>query len=226
MKIRLQKFIADSGYCSRRMAEQLILNKKVKVNGKIAEIGTSVSDKDVVNINNKTIFPIKEKIYIAFNKPKGYICSNKTNSTEKSIFDILPFKEKLFVAGRLDKDSHGLVILTNDGGFAYKITHPSFSHEKEYEVTVDKSISKETLKKLQEGVDIKEKTLARMKSIKKIGNKKYNIILTEGKNRQIRRSLGSLSYTVLDIKRIRINNYIIGKIKKGSWKKINPPINQ
>ncbi len=222
MKIKLQKFIADSGYCSRRKAEELILNNKVRVNNKPAQIGMRVSSIDKVTVDNNLIKSKKELIYIALHKPKGYVCTNKKESKTKNIFDIISLKEKLFVAGRLDKESRGLILLTNDGDFAYKITHPSFSHEKEYNIVIDKNIKKKDIEKLLKGVDIKEKTLAKMKTIEKIGSKKYKVILTEGRNRQIRRSLGSLFYTVLDIKRVRINNYSLQGIKEGSWKKIKP----
>ncbi len=220
MKTRLQKFIADCGYCSRRKAEELILNKRVKVNNQEAKIGMCVSEKDKVTVDNKVLKHKKKHLYILLNKPKGYVCTNVKNSSIKSIFQLVPFQEKLFVAGRLDKESRGLVILTNDGSFGYRTTHPSFLHEKEYNVVVDKNITKEVEKKLLQGVDIKEKTVAKIKSIEKIGNKKYKLVLTEGKNRQIRRSLGALSYTVLDIERVRINNYTLKGIKEGCWKEV------
>lgn len=222
MKIKLQKFIADSGYYSRRKAEELILNNKVRVNNKLAQIGMRISSADKITIEDNLIKPKKELIYIALHKPRGYVCTNKKEGKIKNVFDIIPLKEKLFVVGRLDKESRGLVLLTNDGDFAYRTTHPSFSHEKEYNIVVDKNINKEDIEKLLRGVDIKEKTLAKIKSIEKIESKKYKVILTEGRNRQIRRSLGSLFYTVLDIKRVRINNYNLRGIKEGSWKKLKP----
>ncbi len=222
MEIKLQKFIADCGHCSRRKAEELILSNKVIVNNKTAKIGMRVSTADKITIDGVLIKPKKETIYIALHKPKGYVCSNKKESGVKTIFDIIPSKEKLFVAGRLDKESRGLVILTNDGDFAYKTTHPSFSHEKEYNIVVDKNISKKDIERLLKGVDIKEKTLVKMKSIEKMSSKKYKVVLTEGRNRQIRRSLGVLCYTVLDIKRVRINNHTLCGIREGFWKKIKP----
>ncbi len=220
MKIKIQKFIADSGYCSRRKAEQLILEKKVKVNRKFATIGMRVDSKDTVVIEGKVITPQKNLLYIALNKPQGYVCTNKETPGEKNIFSLINIEERLFVVGRLDKDSRGLVLLTNDGDFAFKLTHPSFSHEKEYEVLLSKDVNKDTEEKLKEGVDIKEKTLAKIKEIKRIKSKKYKVVLTEGKRRQIRRIFEVFGITVLDLKRIRIDKYKLGGLKEKQWKLI------
>jgi 23S rRNA pseudouridine2605 synthase len=220
MKTKIQKFIADSGYCSRRKAEQLILEKKVKVNRKLATIGMRVDSKDTVVVEGKVIIPQKEFLYIALNKPQGYVCTNKENPGEKNIYSLLNIEERLFVVGRLDKDSRGLVLLTNDGDFAYKLTHPSFSHEKEYEILLSKDVSKEAEEKLKEGVDIKEKTPAKIKDIKKIKPKKYKVVLTEGKRRQIRRMFEVFGITVLDLKRIRIDKYELKGLKEKQWKVI------
>jgi 23S rRNA pseudouridine2605 synthase len=220
MKIKIQKFIADSGYCSRRKAEQLILEKKVKVNRKLATIGMRVDSKDTVVVEGKVITPQKELLYVALNKPQGYVCTNRGNPGEKNIYSLLNIEERLFVVGRLDKDSRGLVLLTNDGDFAYKLTHPSFSHEKEYEILLSKDVSKEAEEKLKEGVDIKEKTPAKIKDIKKIKTKKYKVVLTEGKKRQIRRMFEVFGITVLDLKRIRIDKYELKGLKEKQWKVI------
>jgi 23S rRNA pseudouridine2605 synthase len=220
MKIKIQKFIADSGYCSRRKAEQLILEKKVKVNRKPATIGMRVDNKDTVVVEGKVITPQKELLYVALNKPQGYVCTNRENPGEKNIYSLFNIEERLFVVGRLDKDSRGLVLLTNDGDFAYKLTHPSFSHEKEYEILLSKDVSKEAEEKLKKGVDIKEKTPAKIKDIKKIKTKKYKVVLTEGKRRQIRRMFEVFGITVLDLKRIRIDKYELKGLKEKQWKVI------
>lgn len=221
MKIKLQKFIADSGYCSRRKAEDLILTGKVKVNNEKAVIGMRVDKKDEISINNLKIELNEDLVYIALNKPKNYSCTNKEIDGEKNVFSIVETKERVFIVGRLDKDSRGLVLLTNDGDFSYRLTHPSFCHEKEYEVETSKEIDKETIGRLLSGVDIKEKTKAKMEKIEKIGFKKYRIILTEGRNRQIRRMFEVFDCTARDIKRTRIDKYCLGDLKEGCWKYIN-----
>jgi pseudouridine synthase len=217
MKIKIQKFISDSGYCSRRKAEELVLAKKVKVNKRFATIGMRVDNKDTVVVEGKVIIPKKDPLYIALHKPKGYVCTNSENPREKNIFSLVNIEDRLFVVGRLDKDSRGLVLLTNDGDFAYKLTHPSFSHEKEYEVELSKDVNEEIKEKLKRGVDIKERSLAKMKEIERIKPKKYRVILTEGKRRQIRRMFEVFSCTVLDLKRVRIDKYHLGKIREKTW---------
>jgi pseudouridine synthase len=217
MKEKLQKIIAESGFCSRRKAEELIVEKRVKVNGIVAEIGQRIEHADKILIDNKPLKTERKLIYILLNKPIGYICTNKVEAGEKTVFDLVDIKERLFSVGRLDKNSRGLVLLTNDGDFSYKLTHPSFEHEKEYEIVLGKEIDGDIKKKMKEGVDIKEKTLAKIKSIKRIGERKYIVVLSEGKRRQIRRMFEVFNCTVLDIKRIRINNYLLGDIKEKKW---------
>ncbi len=219
---KIQKFIARSGYCSRRKAEKLIEEKKVTVNKNLAKLGMRVSEKDVIRIEGKTLKPKEKTIIIALNKPKGYSCTHKEVPGEKNIFTLLDLKERVFIAGRLDKNSRGLVILTNNGELAYKLTHPSFEHEKEYKVELSKDLKEEVAEKLKEGVDIGEKTKAKIKEIEKIKNKKYRVILSEGKNRQIRRMFEVFNYTVTDLQRVRIDKYKLKKIKEGNWYFIEP----
>lgn len=215
---RLQKFIADSGYCSRREAELLIKQKQVRVNKKVAEIGMSVNDDDKVTVRGAIIKPNKEPIYIALNKPKGYV---STSSGEKSISSLVRVPERLFIVGRLDKSSHGLILLTNDGDFAYRLTHPSFAHEKEYIIELAKDINSEMVAEFKKGIDLGEKTKSFMKSIKKIGPKKYRVVLSEGRNHQIKRMFEFFGRTVLDLQRVRMGKYKMGNLKKGSWVFIN-----
>lgn len=217
MKVKLQKFIADSGYCSRRKAEDLIEQKKVQVNGRLAVIGMRVDDNDTVVVEEKRIKKGKKLIYIALNKPKGYTCTNRDIPGEKNVFSLVDVKERLFIVGRLDKDSRGLVLLTNDGDFAYHLTHPSFSCEKEYRVELSKDVGEKTGEALKQGVDIGEKTPAKMKKIERIGNKRYKVILSEGKRRQIRRMFEVFNCTVLDLQRTRIDKYKLGNIKEKQW---------
>ena len=220
MKIKLQKYIADSGYCSRRMAEDLIGKKKVKVNNKVATIGMRVDDNDKIVIESKNIKPKKDLIYIALNKPRGYVCTNRETTGEKNIFSLVHIKERLFTVGRLDKESRGLILLTNDGDFAYKLTHPSFSHEKEYKVKLSRDIDRSIENILKSGVDINEKTKAKMKEIEKIGPKKYRVVLTEGKKRQIRRMFEVFDRTVHDLLRVRIDKYQLGGLREKNWRYI------
>ena len=215
---KLQKLIADRGYCSRRAAEKLISEGKVKVNGELAVLGMRVKEDDKVLIEGKPVKNISEDLLIALNKPKGYVCSNKEVPGEKNIFKLVKKNKRLFSVGRLDKNSRGLVLLTNNGDLAYRLSHPSFEHEKEYEVVINNPLDPLLEEKLKEGVDIGDKTPARIKEIEKIGRKKYKVILNEGRNRQIRRMFEVFSCTVLDLKRTKIDKYSLGDLREGSWK--------
>ncbi len=224
----LQKYIAQSGYCSRRKAEELIKQGRVILNGKIAKIGDKVDKGDQVIIQGKEIKLPKEQIYIILNKPKGYVCTSRKFKKEKNVFDLLPTKEKLSLAGRLDKDSRGLVLLSNDGDLIQKLTHPRYEHEKEYIVKIknEQNLSQSIIiEKFIKGIDIGEGDgIVCAKEIKCLGNNKFRIILTSGKKRQIRRMFKALNCEVLDLERIRIGNIKLGKLKSGEWKKIKKPI--
>jgi pseudouridine synthase len=221
--IRLQKYLSDLGVASRRKSEELIKKGFIKLNGKIVtEMGIKIDpDKDKVIYNNQEI---KEKLaleYYAFNKPKEV--ESTVKSSEKGVLcikDFFPKNKKLFPVGRLDKDSEGLIIVTNDGVLTYKLTHPSFNHQKEYLVQVNKLILDEDLLKLERGVLIK-KYLAKAKKVKRINSRNFLITLTEGKNRQIRRMCRNLGYQVIKLKRIRIGNFYLEDIKKGEYKKLS-----
>ena len=221
MKIVLQKYIAESGFCSRRRAEELIRQKKVKVNNEIAELGTRVSEKDEVVIAGKEIKLIKKKIYIILNKPAGYTCTNRKFKGEKNIFELVDVKERLYTVGRLDKNSHGLVLLTNDGDLTEQLTHPRFEHEKEYlvklKVKSEKFKVEEIIKSFRKGVDIGENEIGKAKNVEYLGDDKFRIILTEGKKRQIKRMFGALNLEVADLKRIRISSVKLGNLKRGKW---------
>lgn len=212
----LQKFIADSGYCSRRRAEELIANGRVKVNGEVAEPGRKVNDRDRIQVDGRPLSSPSSKIYIKLYKPAGYVCTNKKFAGEKNIFDLVKVKERLFVAGRLDKDSRGLVVLTNDGEWVNKITHPSFGCEKEYHVQVSR-LNNEILKSLRKGVDIGDEGMVRTKEAEKIDDSTIKIVLEQGKKRQIRRMLSAGGAKVKDLKRVRIHNIGLGKLKEGEW---------
>jgi pseudouridine synthase len=235
MKIVLQKFIAESGYCSRRQAEELIRQKKVLVNGKLAELGMKVDGGDEVKIGKQKLSLSKEKIYIILNKPKGYTCTNRQFIGEKNVFDLVKNKERLFTVGRLDKDSRGLILLTNDGDLALKLTHPKYEHEKEYIVTItnyelparfaSESVAgrqitnDKIMKRIRKGIDIGGGDgTVRAKDIRYIGDNKFKIILTEGKKRQIRRMFKGAGCEIIDLVRVRIGNIKLENLAEGKFK--------
>jgi len=216
--MRLQKFIANAGIISRRKAEELILNGKVKVNSEIIKEFKDVTEKDKIEINNKIISTPK-KIAIKINKKINFVCTNKKFKNEKNIYELLPKKyHNLKICGRLDKNSTGLVILSNDGDFILQNTHPRYKKEKEYEVEFDKNITNEIIEKWQKPLLINNENYAKCK-IKKINKNKIKIILTEGKNRQIRKIAKYFGLNVKNLKRIRIGKIKLD-IKSGEWQKI------
>jgi len=227
MKTILQKFISQSGYCSRRQAEELIRAGEVLVNGKKAELGQRADEQDRIEIDGKRLEAIPEKIYIALNKPAGYTCTNRIFAGEKNIFELLPAEYyNLHAAGRLDKNSRGLLLLTNDGDFTLKVTHPRYGHEKRYRVSISKfkfQISKQFLNdlisKFKSGIDIGEGDgVVHAKNIKYLQNNEFEITLNEGKKRQIRRMFKALGYEVEDLQRIAIGRFTLDGLREGEWK--------
>lgn len=227
MNIVLQKYIADAGYCSRRDAEALIREGKVKLNGQIAELGARAGSGDQVMVAGKILQAAAEKVYIILNKPVGYVCTNRHFQDEKNIFELLDVRERLFVVGRLDKNSRGLVLFTNDGELTERLSHPRYGHEKEYEVTVKNQEShpgragknKDIEFQFKKGIDIGEGDgIVRAKRLEMVGKNKYRIILTEGKKRQIRRMFQALGLVVTDLVRVRIGSIHLGDLKLGEWR--------
>ena len=220
--IRLQKFIADAGITSRRKAEELITAGKIKVNGKIVTtLGTKVDPIfDQVEYNGTQIKPTEQKIYLAIHKPVGVI-SSTSDVQGKTVLDLVKSPHRLFPVGRLDKDSSGLLILTNDGDFANQILHPKFGAEKEYFVVTDINFEQKDIHKLQQPMVVGGKKIRPVKVVS-IENDSLRLILHEGVNRQIRRMLGRLGYTVKKLKRIRIGKLELGSLKAGEWKEISP----
>ncbi len=222
MTMRLQKFLAHSGICSRRKAEKYIQQGRIKVNDKIVvELGTKiVPGEDKILFDNNQIFLNleKENIYIALNKPVGFISScSRSHKKEKIVLDLVDIKERIYPVGRLDKDSEGLILLTDDGALHNKLSHPSFDHEKEYEVTTFKIISDDSLKKMEQGLYIDgEKT--RRSEIKRLSNTQFRIILKQGRNRQIRKMVKKLGNRVENLKRIRVSNIKLGNLQKSKWR--------
>ena len=223
MKMRLNKFLALSGIASRRKCDLLIEQGRIFVNKKqVSELGEKIDpDLDIVEFDGKKV-NLKKSVYILLNKPEGFLCScAKRNLSEKTILDLIDVKERIFPVGRLDKNSSGLIILTNDGELALKLTHPSFEKEKEYEVLVNKKITLEFLQSMERGVVIENDYKTRKTKLKKISDKSFSIILKEGKKRQIRQMCQALGYFVVKLKRTRIGKLKLANLKVGEWKKIS-----
>tara|TARA_B100000886_G_scaffold308154_1_gene241630 strand:+ start:62 stop:784 length:723 start_codon:yes stop_codon:yes gene_type:complete len=207
MATRINKYLSEVGYCSRRRADRLIEEGKVKINGKIPEIGTKVEDDDQVEVEGQKLEKsTKQKnTYLAFNKPVGIVCTTDGGVEPDNIIDFIKYHKRIFPIGRLDKFSEGLIFLTNDGDIVNKILRARNNHEKEYIVSVNRPIDKEFIQAMSNGVEILE-TKTKNCFVKKLGQKKFKIILTQGLNRQIRRMCESLGYKVKSLKRIRIMN--------------------
>jgi len=220
--MRLNKFIAHSGVASRRKADELILAGKVKINGEVVDdLGIIVDEeKDQVEVNGAPINLIDKKIYVALNKPLGYLCSAK-NWQGKSVLELIDIPERIYPVGRLDKDSVGLVILTNDGDFAYQLTQAKFLHEKEYEVVFDRLLDKEDIKIFESGMDLDRDKVQPIK-VRKVRGNKANLILLQGINRQIRRMAEARGYRVNYLKRIRIGKLELGDLPVGQYRLIKP----
>ncbi len=220
--VRLQKYMADKGIASRRKCEEFITDGLVKVNGKVVtELGTKVDpEKDVVEVNESKVEAVKaDYIYIMLNKPAGYITSLKqADSTSPLVTDLLKkIKERVYPVGRLDKESSGLLLLTNDGDFAYKLMHPSFEKEKEYIVTTEQTVTRTMIERFEKGIIIEGRKTYPAK-VKRIELTKISMVIKEGRNRQIRKMLQKVGNTVISLKRIRINNLTLGSLKEGGYR--------
>ena len=207
MATRINKYLSELGYCSRRRADRLIDEGKVTINGKIPEIGTKVEDGDQVEVEGQSIEKLtkQKKIYLAFNKPVGIVCTTDRGVEPDNIIDFIKYPKRIFPIGRLDKSSEGLIFLTNDGDIVNKILRSRNNHEKEYIVRVNRPINREFILTMSNGVEILG-TKTKNCFVKKLGPKKFKIILTQGLNRQIRRMCESLGYRVKSLKRVRIMN--------------------
>lgn len=218
--VRLNKYLSQQGLASRREADRLIEEGSVKVNGKVVtEMGTKINpEKDKVELNSIQMAENKRMIYVALNKPKGYVCSMKATREDPDIVtDLVDVGERIYPVGRLDKETTGLLIMTNDGTLVNKIIHPSSESEKEYEVTFQQLIPEGALDKLREGVKlVGERTLPT--KVKKIGPAKIRIILREGKNRQVRRICQKVGYPVKTLKRVRIKDLELEDLPLGRWR--------
>lgn len=214
---RLNKYIAETGYCSRREADKLIENKRVTINGNIPELGTKVAPTDTVAIDGKVIgIPTEKPVYLAFNKPVGIVCTTDTRVEKDNIIDYINYPKRIFPIGRLDKPSEGLIFLTNDGDIVNKILRAGNQHEKEYIVTVNKPITDDFIKKMSNGLPILD-TITKKCKVEKISKYVFKIILIQGLNRQIRRMCEFLDYEVTRLKRIRIMNVQLD-LPVGQWR--------
>ena len=216
MQTRINKYISETGFCSRREADKLIEQGRVKINGAIPEMGTKVSDGDKVEIDGKPLKIKEPHIYIAFYKPPG-ITSTTDLKDKDNIIDFINHRKRIFPIGRLDKPSEGLLFLTNDGDIVNKILRAGNNHEKEYIVSVDKRITPEFISKMGNGVSILE-TVTQKCFVEKLDNTSFKIILTQGLNRQIRRMCEELDYKVTKLKRVRIMNVTLDGLSSGKWR--------
>jgi len=218
---RINKYLSEIGYCSRRQADRLIAAGRVYVNGKKAEMGLKICSKDKIIVNGEALNKPKNKlVYLAFHKPKGIVCTTDTSVEKDNIIDYINYPKRIFPIGRLDKPSEGLIFLTNDGDIVNKILRARNNHEKEYLVTVNKPITREFINKMGNGVPVLD-TVTKKCFVKQTHKNKFKIILTQGLNRQIRRMCEFLNYKVVDLKRVRIMNIKLD-IKVGKWRYFKP----
>ena len=222
---RLQKFLANAGIASRRKCEELILNGKVEVNGEVVtELGTKVSDKDIVKYNGKIVKPEEEKVYILLNKPIGYVTTAKDQFNRDTVLDLVKINKRIVPVGRLDMYTSGALILTNDGDFVNMLTHPKNEINKTYNVTVKGNITKEDVENLQNGVEIDDGYITKPAKVKilKIDEEKnisrIQITIHEGKNRQVRKMCEAINKKVLALHRSKIGDIEVNNLKVGKWR--------
>lgn len=216
--MRLQKFLSAAGVCSRRKGEEYIQAGKITVNGNVAtQLGSKIdTENDRVEFQGNLVSLVQKEVYIALHKPMGYVTScNQKN--QKIVLDLIGIKERVYPVGRLDKDSTGLLLLTNDGSLHQKLSHPSYNHEKEYDVSVELPISDKDLQRMSEGVSILGRK-TRSAIVTRRSEKRVQIILKEGRNRQIRRMVEKIGNRVTKLKRVRIATISLGELKVGKWR--------
>lgn len=218
--VRINKYLADAGICSRRVADKAIEEGKVKIDGEVALMGSKVLPGQTVTYCGQNISKDEDLVLIAFNKPVGIVCTTDRREPD-NIIDYIKYEKRIYPIGRLDKESEGLILLTNDGNIVNKILRAGNYHEKEYIVTVNKEISPEFLKAMGSGVPILD-TVTRPCTIEQIDKRVFRIILTQGLNRQIRRMCEALGYRVLALTRIRIMNICLNRLKPGNWRNVTP----
>ncbi|MCP3954792.1 MAG: rRNA pseudouridine synthase [Desulfobacterales bacterium] len=219
--MRLQKFLSAAGVCSRRKGETFILAGRVTVNGeRVTVLGTRVDpDTDRVRVDGRPATLKADHVYIVLHKPEGYVTSCD-HPGEDIVLDLVDIQTRLFPVGRLDKESTGLLLLTDDGRIHHRLSHPSFDHEKEYDVTVAKPLSEGVVKKLARGVALRGKK-TRPAKVRRLSAKRFNIILQEGRNRQIRRMVAKVGNEVVGLKRVRVAHIRLNNLKQGRWRHLS-----
>ena len=221
-KIRINKYLSEAGICSRREADRMIEEGRITVNGKKAESGQKVSLEDEICADNIPVHKNEKKVLLLFNKPRGIVCSTKQQFDETTVTDYLDYPLRVYPVGRLDKESQGLLLLTNEGDLVNKIMKASNGHEKEYVVNVDKPVTAKFIEKMSAGVYLDELDVTtRECEVRATGKREFTIILTQGLNRQIRRMCETLGFHVQTLKRVRIMNLRLGNLKTGTYRKVS-----
>ena len=216
--IRINKFLSEAGVCSRRGADRLVEEGRVTIDGKVAVLGDQILPGQKVLVDGREVQREDEKILLAFHKPKGIVCTAEKRE-KNNIIDYLHYPKRIYPVGRLDKDSTGLILLTNDGELTDRILRGKNNHEKEYLVTVQKPLRPEIVRAMEQGVPILD-TMTRPCQIIQIDSHTFRIILTQGLNRQIRRMCEYFGYKVITLKRVRVMNIHLGELKEGTWREI------
>lgn len=216
---RLNKFISETGFCSRREADKYIEQGRVTVNGELPEMGVKVAQSDVVLVDGKQLKAPPKRVYIAYNKPVGITCTTE-RKIQSNIVKAVNYPERIFPIGRLDRPSEGLIFLTNEGDIVNKILRAGNNHEKEYVVTVDKPLNRQFVNKMANGIPILD-TVTKKCKVTQTGAQQFSIILTQGLNRQIRRMCEYLGYEVVTLKRVRIMNVTLKGLKVGQWRHLS-----
>jgi len=215
---RVNKFIADSGYCSRREADRLIQEGRVRLDGRVGVLGDRVQPGMAVTVDGKPLSGIGEKVYLLLNKPRGIVCTADPREP-MNVVDYLGYPSRVFPVGRLDKDSEGLLLLTSDGEIVNRVLRAAGGHEKEYEVQIDRPVTPEFVRRMSEGVPILD-TVTLSCKVRRTGERSFNIVLVQGLNRQIRRMCEALGANVTHLRRIRIMNLRLGKLQPGQWREL------
>ena len=218
-KIRINKYLSEAGFCSRREADSLIRNGRVTVEGHVAEPGERITTDTVVFVDGKPVKKVEKKVLLLFHKPRGVVCSTRKQRQETTVTEYLNYPVRIYPIGRLDKESEGLLLLTNQGDLVNKIMRAGNYHEKEYLVTVNKQVDSDFVKKMSSGIPILD-TITRPCFVEKTGRNSFRIILTQGLNRQIRRMCEYFGYRVEKLVRVRIMNIELGSLKSGTYRNV------
>ena len=216
--VRLNRFIAESGYCSRREADRLIAEGRVRLDGRVGVLGDRVDEGSVVEVDGRAVGAKADAVYLLLNKPRGIVCTTDPREPN-NVVDYLNYPIRVFPVGRLDKDSEGLLLLTSDGEIVNRILRAAGGHEKEYEVTIDRLVTPEFLRRMTGGVPILD-TVTLPCRARQTGERSFNIVLVQGLNRQIRRMCEALGCRVRSLRRVRIMNLKLGRLRPGEWREL------